>query len=305
VPERRAAARRSWGAGPYDGPPALPATAAIRYCEDVTRREAKNFWYGIRLLPVTKRRALAAVYAMARRIDDIGDGTLGADAKGCALDEVRDSLRTLRASADDPVLTALAQVGTVCRLPLDAFDSLLRGVRMDVDGATFESVEDLIPYCRCVAGSIGRLSLAVFMIGEGRDTAAAGQLADDLGVALQLTNILRDVREDLGMGRVYLPTADLGRFGLTPAGLHRPSPAAAELIRFEAARAEEWFARGVRLLPLLDRRSAACVGAMAGIYRQLLRHIERRPDDIFGGRISLPASQKLLVAVRALAGAGV
>ena len=143
------------------------------------------------------------------------------------------------------------------------------------------------------------------MIGEDRDTTAEARLADDLGVALQLTNIVRDVREDLEMGRVYLPAADLDRFGLTADGLRVPSEAAAALIRFEAARADEWFERGLRLLPRLDRRSAACVGAMAAIYHRLLHRIERHPDEIFRGRVSLPAAEKLLVAARALVGAGV
>ena len=288
----------------HDGP-TLPETGAIRYCEAVTRREAKNFWYGIRLLPATKRRALAAVYAMARRIDDIGDGALPAARKASALDAVSVSLTKLDASASDPVIAALGQLQGVCALPLDAFESLVHGVRMDVDEATYQTIDDLVPYCRCVAGSIGRLSLAVFMIGDERDTSAAARLADDLGVALQLTNILRDVREDHRMGRVYLPLEDLERFGLSPDQLGAPPPqAAAALIRFEATRAEEWYGRGLPLLPFLDRRSAACVGAMAGIYHRLLRRIEQHPEEVFRGRVSVPASEKLLVAARALAGLG-
>jgi 15-cis-phytoene synthase len=282
----------------------LPETAEIRHCEDVTRREAKNFWYGIRLLPTTKRRALAVVYAMARRIDDIGDGPLDALEKQAALDRVSQSLVAIDASASDPVIAALGQVKRICRLPLDAFDDLVRGVRMDVGMTTYESIDDLVPYCRCVAGTIGRLSLAVFTIGDDCVTDEAGQMADDLGVALQLTNILRDVREDSEMGRVYLPAEDLRRFGLTATDLRAPAtkPAAA-LVRFEAARAREWYEHGLRLLPYLDRRSAACVGAMAGIYFQLLRRIERDPAEIFRRRVSLPAGQKLLVAARAFTGA--
>ena len=287
------------------GRPVLPETVAIRRCEAITRREAKNFWYGIRVLPAVKRRALAVVYAVARRIDDIGDGDVGAADRAAALDELCAALLAPDAASRDPVVAALAQVTTVCPLPLDAFESLVRGVRMDVDGVTYGTIDELVPYCRRVAGSVGRLSLAVFMIGEHRDAAPAAGLADDLGVALQLTNILRDVREDLAMGRVYLPAADLERFGLTTAGLGRPSPEGAALVRYEAARAEEWYARGMRLLPLLDRRSAACVGAMAGIYRRLLGHIERRPEEVFRRRLSLPAGEKLAVTLRALAGAGV
>jgi len=282
----------------------LGDTVAIQYCESVTRREARNFWYGIRLLPPTKRRALAAVYAMARRIDDIGDGTLSPAEKTCALNEVCAALRTVDASADDPVIAALGQTRRVCRLPLDAFESLVEGVRMDIEGTTYRSIDDLVIYCRHVAGSIGRLSLAVFSLDDDGCDAEMEQLADDLGVALQLTNILRDVREDHEMGRVYLPVDDLDRFGVAPDQLAAPSPPAggAALIRLEAARAEEWFGRGLRLLPRLDRRSAACVGAMAGIYRRLLSRIERDPDGVFRGRMSVPTHQKLIVAARAFAG---
>jgi phytoene synthase len=285
------------------GGPELPETAAIRHCEDVTRREARNFWYGIRLLPATKRRAMAAVYAMARRIDDIGDGGLRAAEKADALEEVCASLKMPDPAAADPVIAALGQAQDVCRLPLDAFGSLVRGVRMDLDGTTYRSITDLVQYCRCVAGSIGRLSLAVFSIGDDRLPDGAERLADDLGVALQLTNILRDVQEDREMGRLYLPLDDIERFGLTAERLDSPPEAAAALVRFEAERARVWFESGLRLLPSLDGRSAACVGAMAGIYRRLLYRIERDPVAVFHGRVSLSRREKLLVAARALAGA--
>ena len=157
---------------------------------------------------------------------------------------------------------------------------------------------------RCVAGSIGRLSLGVF---GTADVQAAAPLADDLGVALQLTNILRDVREDLGNGRVYLPAEDLGKFGcaLTPAaggGAGTMEGPMAGLVRFEAERARDWYAAGLQLLPLLDRRSAACTGAMAGIYARLLEHIAARPEQALAARMSLPGREKALIAVAALAG---
>jgi len=154
-----------------------------------------------------------------------------------------------------------------------------------------------------VAGSIGRLSLGVF---GSRDPGAAKPLADALGIALQLTNILRDVREDLINGRVYLPAEDLRRFG---AGL-RPDRADAlasehglqDVVRFEAQRAFGWYATGMRLLPLLDRRSAACTGAMAGIYLRLLKQIAAAPAAALRERQSLPGKEKAMVAARALAG---
>jgi phytoene synthase len=284
--------------------PALAQSVAIRYCETVTRREARNFWYGIRLLPATKRRLLAAVYAMARRIDDVADGDLPAHDKRAALDAIGVSLDTVASGSDDPVLAALHEALGVCPLPLPAFRDLVDGVCMDVDGVSYDSFDDLVPYCRRVAGSIGRLSLSVFRTGEGPVTAELDALADDLGVALQLTNILRDVREDFGNGRVYLPLDDLACFGVEAHELGgAPSPQTSALVRYEAARAREWFDRGLRLTARLDRRSAACVGAMAGIYSRLLVRIDRQPEEVFRGRLSLPPHEKVWVAVRALAGA--
>jgi phytoene synthase len=286
---------------PRAAAPALPASAAIRYCEDVTRREAKNFWYGVRLLPVTKRRILATVYALSRRIDDIGDGDLPAAEKLVALDGVERSLDAIDPHSSDPVLAALGEVLTVCPLPVQALRDLVAGVRMDVQGVSYERFTDLVPYCRRVAGSVGRVSLAVFQVGNVAVSEEAEALADDLGVALQLTNILRDVREDFGNGRIYLPAEDLRQFALEPGDLGGPpSSRTSALIRFEAARAQEWFARGLRLMPLLDRRSAASAGAMAGIYARLLERIAENPEAVFSGRLSLPTREKVWVAVRAL-----
>jgi phytoene synthase len=164
----------------------------------------------------------------------------------------------------------------------------------------YETFDALVVYCRDVAGSIGRLCLAIFTDGAG-NTNGAAELADDLGVAMQLTNILRDVREDHERGRVYLPAEDLRRFGCEelPAV---PAQRAAGLIRFEAARTRDWFDRGLRLVDLLDARSGACVLAMTGIYRCILERIEREPEAVLRGRISLPAWEKAWLAARSLAG---
>ena len=285
--------------------PALsPApTASIRFCEDVTRRRARNFWYGIRLLPTAKRRALAAVYAMSRRIDDVGDGDLPTAAKCAELDRIERCLSGIVPNARDPVLAALGQAVTTFPLPIEGFHDLVAGVRMDIDHAGYPRFEDLLLYCRRVGGSVGRLSLAVFGVPSG-EAVIAGGLADDLGVAMQLTNILRDVREDLARGRVYLPAEDLDRFGCSADDLARPAtPATVALIRFEAERARSWFRRGRELLPLLDRRSAACAGAMAGIYTRLLERIRETPGEVLRRRVSLSGGAKAWVAARALAGA--
>jgi 15-cis-phytoene synthase len=277
---------------------------AYRYCETVTRREARNFSYGIRLLPPPRRRALSAVYAFARRVDDIGDGDLPADKKLEELAHARQQVREVANRRDDPVLVALAHAARRLPIPLAAFEELVDGCEADVRGTTYATFDEVVHYCRCVAGSIGRLSLGVF---DTTDRAAATPLADALGVALQLTNILRDLREDRANGRVYLPAEDLERFGCTLATdaaghFTDPPDRLAALVRFEAARAEEWYDRGLRLLAMLDRRSAACTGAMAGIYHRLLHRIAADPTRAVRTRVSLPGREKAMVAVRALAG---
>jgi 15-cis-phytoene synthase len=314
---------------------------AYRECERITWSQARNFAYGIRLLPADKRRGLAVIYAFARRIDDIGDGTMPAEQKIAALEDARHAVLDLtRPSPDDPVLVALADVKRNFLVPIQAFGELIDGCVADVRGTSYQTFEDLLYYCRCVAGSIGRLSLGIF--GTRRNADHAAELADSLGVALQLTNILRDIREDYANGRVYLPAEDLAKFsvdlgGDDPAGpggttppkpplrlggnrfpqtpsapvsprggtsppITPPSAGFTRLIDFETERARDWYATGLRLLPMLDRRSAACTGAMAGIYRRLLDRIAAEPEAVLRGRMSLSAGEKATVAVRALAG---
>jgi len=279
--------------------------AAYRRCEDITRRQARNFSYGIRLLPPVKRRALSAVYAMARRIDDIGDGNLPTEDKLALLEQVRADLHHAPPGGEDPVLTALADAARQLPIPLGAFDELIDGCTADAEGRRYETFDELLWYCRCVAGSVGRLSLGVFGTGSGD---AAG-LADALGVALQLTNILRDVAEDRANGRVYLPGGDLRTFGCTfelrDGRLADPPDRLTALLRFQAARAEQWYRQGLRLLPLLDRRSGACTAAMAGIYHRLLARIAADPLAVTRRRVSLPPREKAWVALRALAGSDV
>jgi len=281
-------------------------TEAYRECERITWSQARNFAYGIRLLPPAKRRGLAVIYAFARRIDDIGDGTLPgqradlpAGEKIAALEQAREAVLHLsQPDGDDPVLLALADVKRNFPVPMEAFGELIDGCVADVRGTHYETFEDLHYYCRCVAGSIGRLSLGIF--GTRHDLAEAARLADSLGVALQLTNILRDIREDHQNGRIYLPAEDLVKFEVD---LDAPSPSQfTRLVEYEAERARDWYAAGWRLLPMLDRRSAACTGAMAGIYRQLLERIAAQPGAVLDRRVSLSTGEKAMVAARALAG---
>jgi 15-cis-phytoene synthase len=283
---------------------------AYRRCEEITTQQARNFSYGIKLLPPPKRRALSAVYAFARRVDDIGDSAEPDAVRLAGLAGVRERLHDLGSPGGDPVLIALGDTARRTGLPLGAFDELIDGCEADVLGTHYRTFDELKHYCRCVAGSIGRLSLAVFSdLAPGADPALAEDLADTLGLALQLTNILRDVVEDRRTGRIYLPQEDLDAFGcafgLDERGrLTDDEDALLALIEFQAARAEDAYAEGLRLLPLLDKRSRACCGAMAGIYHRLLHRMMARPWEVLRTRVSLPGWEKAVVAGQALAGVG-
>jgi len=282
------------------------ATVADAYttCENITREQARNFYYGIRLLPAPKRTALCAVYALARRIDDIGDGELPAPVKLAALMELRRGLHTLGSDSADPVFAAVSDSAERFPIPLAALGELIDGVEMDVLGRTYTTFDELVDYCRCVAGAVGRLCLGVF--GSRADSRAPGY-ADALGIALQQTNILRDIREDLTNGRVYLPREDLDHFGVRLAlggdeALADPDGALAALIRHAARRADRWYTEGLRLAPMLDRRSTACCLAMSGIYRRLHAQIAADPTAVYHQRLSLSGWEKAGVAARSLAG---
>ena len=279
----------------------MELTEAYRECERITWSQARNFAYGIRLLPPEKRRGLAVIYAFARRIDDIGDGTLPAQEKIAALEQARQAIVNLSAvDQDDPVLLALADVERNFPVPMSAFGELIDGCVADVRGTSYRTFDDLLYYCRCVAGSVGRLSLGIF--GTSHDVSQAAELADSLGVALQLTNILRDIREDQQNGRVYLPAEDLAKFSVDLGGVDPAPQGFVRLVEFEVDRARDWYATGWKLLGMLDRRSAACTGAMAGIYRRLLERIAAEPAAVLRERVSLSGREKATVAVKALTG---
>ncbi|MBV8080212.1 MAG: squalene/phytoene synthase family protein [Actinobacteria bacterium] len=248
----------------------------------------------MRLLPAERRDAIFAVYALARRIDDVADGTLAPEEKLRALADIRASLG---GDSDDPVLVAVRDAAHRFPIPLDAFGDLVDGAEMDVRGTDYETFADLVLYCRRVAGSIGRLALGVF---DARDRERADGLADDLGVALQIGNILRDLSEDLPAGRLYLPREDLDRFGVELRD-GRLAGDAELLVAFEAQRGLEWLARGLELVPLLDRRSASCVLALTGGYGRLLGRMASDPARALAARPSLRPWEKGWVLVRSLA----
>jgi phytoene synthase len=287
----------------------LDGTLAQAYeaCAEITRTEARNFHYGIRLLPADKRRALCALYALARRIDDIGDGELPVAEKESALAGLRKELGSLDTTSD-PVLLAVADAARRYPVPLEAFEELVDGVQLDLGEVRVADFDELVRYCRLVAGSVGRLCLSVFGADPG-EYAVAARYADQLGIALQQTNILRDVREDLLNGRVYLPADELAAAGVElrvddTGALADPRGCLAGYLREAAVRAEDWYALGLRLVPFLDRRSAASCRAMAGIYHHLLVRIRANPVAVYDRRLSLGAGEKVRVALSSLAGVG-
>jgi phytoene synthase len=270
----------------------------FEHCRRIARDSGSSFYAGMRLLPADRRGALFAIYALARRIDDIADGTLAAADKLEQLRLIRDRLARLDevSAGQEPVLAAVREAARRYPIPLSAFDDLIEGAEMDVRGSTYATFPELVRYCRCVAGSIGRLALGVFDTGD-RETAAP--LADDLGVAFQQTNILRDFSDDLRSGRLYLPRQDLERFGCRVDGAGVEGPI--ELVlAYGAERALGWLEHGLALVPLLDRRSAACVLAMAGAYRRLLEQIASEPAIVLDRRLSLSPWEKGWVLARSL-----
>jgi phytoene synthase len=276
----------------------MTVAGSYHHCESVTRQAAANFYYGIRLLPREKRQATCAVYAFARRVDDIGDGRIAPREKLDLLDACGRSLQSMTTSSMDPVMAAMADARARFGLPMDAMEGLLVGVRMDVQGASYETFDDLLVYCRRVAGTIGRLCLAIF---GSSDPPRAIALADDLGVAMQLTNILRDISEDAERSRVYIPREDIDLYRLSADGhFHGGEGQLDAMMRFQARRAGEWFDQGLGLVSLLDRRSGACVLAMSNIYRGVLQRIVDDPQAARRRRVSLPIWRKGWVATRSL-----
>jgi len=275
----------------------LTATADRAYAtaRQVAHGSGSTFYRGMRLLPQPRRDALFALYALARRIDDIADGDLATDAKLVALGAVRSELAAPWASGD-PTVLAVTDAAAQFPIPLDAFHDLIDGAEADARGTAYPDFAALERYCRCVAGSIGRLCLGVF---ETSDRARAEPLADDLGVALQLGNILRDVVGDLRDGRSYVPAEDLARFGCSIVD-GRLTGDAELLLAFEAERAIAWLHRGLELVPLLDRQSARCVLAMTAAYESLVERIAAHPDLALRSQVSLPPWRKRFVVARSL-----
>jgi len=274
--------------------------AAYDYCQEVTRREAKNFYYGFMLLPSGQRRAIYSAYAFARECDDIADAGLQLAEASKQLSEYRRDLEAcLAGRPDGPVFEALHRTVEKYKVPPDYLFDLISGVEMDLTKSCYENFDELKAYCYHVASVVGLISIQIF--GYDGSEEARGHAAD-LGIALQLTNILRDVAEDAERGRIYLPLDELEWFGYSEEDLFagRATSEFRRLISFQADRARHYYAEGRQLLPHLPARARACVGVMAGIYSTILDDIERDSGVVFRRRVSLSAPQKLALAGKEL-----
>jgi len=282
----------------------MPGEVARSYaeCRRVARTAASNFYYAFFMLPPVKRDALCALYAFMRLVDDVSDTVGGAADKQRGLANWRAALDAAVAGdvSSHPVLPAFADTIERFQIPARYFHDLISGAEMDLTVEDYPTFERLREYCYRVAGTVGLTCLHVF----GFDDPHAPELAEKLGIAFQLTNILRDVSTDHAMGRVYLPIEDLAQFGVRPEDLAGGpvSPELRGLLEFEAARAWSFYREGVELIPRVHADSRAALWALARIYSSLLRRIEVRGYDVFSDRVRLSTPEKTGILLRARLG---
>ena len=284
--------------------PALDAAYAA--CRAIAKREAKNFYYAFVALPMPRRNAICAIYAFMRHADDLADDeSISRQERRARLDAWLGDWRRVCAGedTDDPVFVAVRDATERFGIPLSLLDELINGVTMDVQHAagdgpdTYATFDDLYRYCYLVASVVGLVCIRIFGYRDQR----AEKLAEQTGIAFQLTNILRDVAEDAARNRVYIPLDDLARHGVSQGALlHRvpnTPPAANEraLIREIAGRAEKFYESAQLLLPLIDRESRPALWVLVRIYHALLKRIERADYDVFSRRASVPMHEKLRI----------
>jgi phytoene synthase len=266
------------------------------YCSRLTRKSRSNFYYSFLFLAKDKRQAMYAVYAFCRSVDDIADGQASGAEKRGRLDEWRCELdRCYEGKPGHPISVRLAQSMRRFPIPKELFEELIAGVEMDLTQHRYPTFHDLYEYCYRVAGVVGLMCIEIF----GYRNPKAKDYAINLGVALQLTNIMRDVRVDAERGRIYLPQEELARFGYTEEELRRGAytPTFVELMRFSAARARRYFQNARELLAAEDRRSLVAAEIMGAIYYRLLEAIEASGYRVFDRTITLPTTHKLWIAL--------
>jgi 15-cis-phytoene synthase len=285
---------------------------AYRICREIARKEARNFYYSFVALPEAKRNAICAVYAFMRHADDLSDDeSLSVTERQTRLDRWLEAWHEVSQGgvADDPVFLALRDAQKRFEIPSQLLEQLVEGTTMDLrrvetaanrDAASYdiyESFDELYRYCYLVASVVGLVCIRIF----GYHDPRAEKLAEETGIAFQLTNILRDVREDAERRRIYLPLEDLRRFGVTPEqlaevnderGLTEP---VRELLQWEERRAEEFYESGKKLLPLIDADSRPALWVLITIYHRLLLKIKGRDYNVFSARVSVPGYEKLAI----------
>lgn len=273
-----------------------------QYCQQRTAASGSSFYYSFMFLPPAQRRAITALYAFCREVDDVVDEVSEGRVARLKLDWWRHQVALAHGTATPttggdvrhPVTRALAPAIAAFSLPREPFDEIIDGMQMDLDFNRYETFSDLRLYCHRVAGAVGLLSARIF----GYSNPATLEYADGLGIALQLTNIVRDVAEDAGRNRIYLPLEDLARFGVAEEDLirRRDGPAAQALITFQIDRAEQHYSAALALLPPEDRRAQRTGLIMAAIYRTLLAEIRAGGAKVLAERTSLTPLRKLWIA---------
>jgi len=282
----------------------LQLATAYGVCRHITRSAAKNFYYGFLALPRRKRNALSAVYAFMRHADDLSDDpTLPIPVRRQKLSDWLDAYHRVvdGESTDDPVFMALRHTQEKFNIPTELLDKLVRGTAMDLfsnapeaaEGSpyiAYRTVDELYDYCYHVASVVGLVCIRIF----GYREPFAEQLAEEVGVAFQLTNILRDIKEDASLGRIYLPQEDLDHFGIAPQELLSGSTPERlrPLLEMQANRAREFYKAADKLLPLVDEDSQGALWTLVTIYHRLLDRIVERNFDVFSQRVKLSAAEK-------------
>jgi phytoene synthase len=269
------------------------------YCRDVAKKRAKNFYYSFVLLSPEKKNAMCAMYAFMRYCDDLSDEP---GATRTAMDRWREALTDALEGRPDssPVWPAFLDAVRRYEIPHEYFYDMITGVASDLSPRVFHVFSELYEYCYRVASVVGLTTIHIF----GFHSQEALPLAEKCGIAFQLTNILRDIREDAGLGRVYLPSEDLASFGVTPGDLKQSKRTAAfeSLMEFEIARARRFYEESAPLIGMVHKDSRGSLRALIAIYSGLLERIAESPSDVLRRRISLPAAEKTWIVLRSAMG---
>lgn len=281
---------------------------AYDYCQRVARRQAKNFYYAFRTLPTPKRRAIYATYAFCRMCDDIADEDMPMDEKRRQFSETRNLLtESLRRTGSEvgndalpPEFAALSDATAAFGIPHHYYTQVIEGVESDLVKTRFENFEELKAYCYQVASVVGLICIEVF----GYEDEAAREYAIDMGIAMQLTNILRDIKEDAERDRIYIPLDEMARFGYSEDDLKQGiiDERFRSLMALQVNRARDYYQRSQKLFPLIDAGARACPKVLHLAYRSILDRIDAQGYDVFSQRIGLSTFEKLMITGRLWAG---